>query len=481
MKDMRTAYNKFTFVFTLLIFCVELSFAQIRLPLVFSDNMVLQQQSHATIWGVDKPNTKISVKGSWGKEARTTADANGQWRLKLQTPAAGGPYTLVANGSTRVIVKNILVGEVWLCSGQSNMGMTLQGYANQPVLGSNDAILHSQNDAIRMFTQPHVASVTPLTDMQGNWQIAGPATTGKFSAVAYFFAKKLHASLGVPIGIIHTSWGGSTIETWMDKESLAGFKHKDIPDTVPKVYPHRTPTLLYNAMLHPFVGYTLKGMLWYQGEGNRENYQDYQGMMTTMILAWRKQWQQGDFPFYFAQIAPFTYADQTGAYVREAQLKTMQSVPRTGMAVTMDVGEEKLIHPAEKETVGNRLAYWALSKDYGIPGIAFSGPVYKAMQKTANDRIIVRFDYAGLGFTSFGKPLTGFEIAGEDKVFYPANAIINSEEKNSGITVWSDSVKAPISVRYAFKSWAMGSLYNTQGLPASSFRTDDWELPPAAK
>jgi sialate O-acetylesterase len=476
---MGTVFSKLFLVFSLITFSVQLASAQTKLPLVFSDNMVLQQQSQASIWGTDKPNTKVLVKGSWGKEARTTADANGKWRLKLQTPPAGGPYTLAVSGSTSAILKNILIGEVWLCSGQSNMGMTLQGYYNQPVLGSNETILNSKNENIRMFTQPHAASVTPLSDVQGNWQIAGPASTGKFSAIAYYFAKKLQAVLGVPIGIIHTSWGGSTIETWMDKESLAGFTHKPVPDTVPKVNPHRTPTLLYNGMLYPFVGYTLKGMLWYQGEGNRENYYDYQGMMTAMITSWRKQWQQGDFPFYFAQIAPFTYADNTGAYVPEAQLKTAQSVPFTGMAVTLDIGEEKLIHPAEKETVGNRLAYWALAKDYNVQGIAYSGPIYKAIEKTPNGRIVVRFDYASMGLSTFGRPLTEFEIAGEDKVFHPANATINTDEKNPGITVWSDSVKNPVSVRYAFKSWAVGNLFNTQGLPASSFRTDDWQLSPA--
>jgi sialate O-acetylesterase len=476
---MGTVFSKLFLVFSLITFSVQLASAQTKLPLVFSDNMILQQQSQASIWGTDKPNTKVLVKGSWGKEARTTADATGKWRLKLQTPAAGGPYTLAVSGSTSTIVKNILIGEVWLCSGQSNMGMTLQGYYNQPVLGSNETILNSKNENIRMFTQPHVASVTRLSDVQGNWQIAGPASTGKFSAIAYYFAKKLQAVLGVPIGIIHTSWGGSTIETWMDKESLAGFTHKPVPDTVPKVNPHRTPTLLYNAMLYPFLGYTLKGMLWYQGEGNRENYYDYQGMMTAMITSWRKQWQQGDFPFYFAQIAPFTYADNTGAYVREAQLKTAQAVPFTGMAVTLDIGEEKLIHPAEKEKVGSRLAYWALAKDYNVPGIAYSGPIYKAMEKTANGRIVVRFDYAGTGLSTFGKPLTEFEIAGDDKIFHTANATINTDEKNPGITVWSDSVKNPISVRYAFKSWTVGNLFNTQGLPASSFRTDDWQLLPA--
>ncbi|GAA4335283.1 sialate O-acetylesterase [Flaviaesturariibacter amylovorans] len=481
----RPALKKHVFLASLLVLATHLAFSQTQLPSIFSDNMVLQQQSQVTIWGTDKPNTRVVVKGSWGKEAKTTSDAAGQWRLKLPTPAAGGgPQTLSVTGSTPLTVKNVLLGEVWLCSGQSNMGMTLNGYYNQPVIGSNETILNSKNEQIRMYTQARATSLTPTTEMKGDWQLASPATTGKFSAVAYYFARTVHAQLGVPIGIIHTSWGGSPIEAWMDKESLSGFTIKPIPDTIPKANPHRIPTLLYNAMIHPYAGYTIKGALWYQGEANRENHYEYEAMFSRMVGLWRKQWQQGDFPVYYAQIAPFGYPGTTTApYLREAQLKCMQSVPRTGMAVTLDLGEEKSIHPAPKEQVGQRLAYWALTKDYNMTGIAFSGPVYKSMEKTANGRMIVRFENASLGLHNYGKPLAEFEIAGEDKVFYPATATINPEVKGQlpGVTVWSDSVKAPVAVRYAFRSWTTASLFDTHGLPASSFRTDDWPHVPPAK
>ncbi|GAB2806814.1 sialate O-acetylesterase family protein [Ferruginibacter profundus] len=451
-----------------------LSFSQTHLPAIFSDNMVLQQQQQVSVWGTDKPYGKIVVTGSWGKNARAVADDRGYWKLKINTPSAGGPYTINIKGSSTVVLKNVLIGEVWLCSGQSNMEMPVKGNFNQPVLGSNEAILNSLNDKIRMFTQRKTSSLTPSYDMNGVWNAASPATTGGFSAAAYFFAKKLQALLGVPVGLVHTSWGASTIESWMDKETLAGFKHIQIPDTLPKTDVNKTPTMMYNSMLHQYIGYTIKGAIWYQGEANRTNAAEYQAMFTGMIASWRRQWQQGDFPFYFVQIAPFGYKDTGAAFVREAQMKTMQTVKNTGMAVTLDIGDQVVIHPAQKEAVGNRLAYWALVKDYDIEGIACSGPVYRDMQQTNNGRIKLTFDYSESGLTSFGKPLTDFEIAGDDKVFYPAFATINNNDKGANITVWSDSVKKPVSVRYAFKSWVVGSLFNTQGLPASSFRTDNW-------
>jgi sialate O-acetylesterase len=449
------------------------AFAQIRVPAFFSDDMVLQQNQLVNLWGTDKPNTAISVKGSWGKDAKTITNENGNWKLKLQTPAAGGPYTVIIKGTTELVLKNVLMGEVWLCAGQSNMEMPVKGYLNQPVIGSNETILNSTNDKIRFFNTPRSVSITPLSDVKGNWKTASPSTTGSFSATAYYFAKKLQSVLGVPIGIIQTAWGASSVESWMDKESLSAFKNKIIPITVPDSLPNKTPTILYNTMLHPYIGYTIKGMLWYQGEANRENANEYQALFTSMIQSWRKQWQQGDFPFYFVQIAPFEGGKVNAAFLREAQLKTMLTVPNTGMVVTLDTGERTVIHPAQKETVGNRLAYWALANAYEVKEIACSGPVFKTLKINEAGKAILQFDFCDQGLTSFGKPLTGFEVAGEDRVFYSAEAIINNDKKGL-VTVWSEQVKKPVSIRYAFKSWAEASLFNTQGLPASSFRTDDW-------
>jgi sialate O-acetylesterase len=448
-------------------------FAQTRLPAFFTDNMVLQQQQLVSVWGIDSPRTKITVHSSWGENAKVTADENGHWKLKLQTPVAGGPYTLVIKGSKELTLKNVLIGEVWFCSGQSNMEMPVKGYNNQPVIGSNESILSSRNDNIRFLNTPRSVSITPLYDAKGEWKAASAATTGSFSATAYYFAKKLQAVLGVPVGIIQSAWGASTIESWMDKQTLSDFKNVTIPEKLPDSLPNRTPTIMYSSMLHPYIGYTIKGVLWYQGEANRENANEYQALFSSMIASWRAQWQQGDFPFYFVQIAPIEPGKVNAAFLREAQLKTMQTVKNTGMAVTMDIGERTVIHPAQKELVGNRLAYWALAKDYNFKGIAFGGPVYREMQKTVNGKINLMFDYCDQGLTSFGKPLTDFEIAGEDKIFYPAEAMFH-KDKTGVLVVWNDAVKNPVSVRYAFKNWAVGCLFNTQGLPASSFRTDDW-------
>ncbi len=466
--------NKSAFI-SLLCFLISLQlWSQTQLPALFSDGMVLQQQQQVSIWGTDKPYMKINVSGSWGKTAMAITDDNGHWKLKLQTPSAGGPFTIMIKGNKTVTLKNVLIGEVWFCSGQSNMEMPMKGFYNQPVLGSNEAILNSANDKIRMFTNRRTVNISPMYEMNGEWKAAGTETTGNFSATAYYFARKLQKLLGVPVGIIHSSWGGSTIESWMDKETLSAFPNVIIPDEVPQAQPNRTPTILYNSLLHPYIGFTMKGVLWYQGESNRENANEYQSMFTALISSWRKQWKQSDFPFYFVQIAPFDYPKLNAAFLREAQLKTMQSVKNTGMAVIMDIGDQKNIHPSQKEEVGSRLAYWALAKDYNIKGVSFSGPVYKDMQINNNGRINLTFDYSEQGLTSFGKPLTDFEIAGDDKIFYPANATIINNEKIRGLSVWSDSVKNPVAVRYAFKNWVEGSLYNTQGLPASSFRTDNW-------
>jgi len=465
--------NKKVILSSLILLWLHTVTAQTILPAFFSDNMVLQQQALVSVWGMDKPGAKIYITGSWGIKATATTDEKGNWKLKLQTPVAGGPYALNIKGSKSFDFKNILIGEVWFCSGQSNMEMPVKGFNNQPIIGSNEFILNSANDKIRFFNTPRSVSITPLYDSKGEWKSAAPENTANVSATAYFFAKKIQSILHVPVGIIQSSWGGSSIESWMDAQSLSVFKNKIIPDTIPAINPNKTPTVMYNSMLHPYIGYTIKGVLWYQGESNIENADEYKDLFTTMIAQWRKQWQQGDFPFYFVQIAPYEPVKVNSAFLREAQLQTMLTVKNTGMVVTMDAGEQKLIHPSNKEVVGNRLAYWALSKDYQIKGIGYSGPVYKQLEKTTDHKIIVSFDYSDLGLSSFGKTFSDFEIAGEDKVFYPAQAQIYNDRKGA-LIVWSDSVKNPVSVRYAFKNWAVASLFNTHGLPASSFRTDNW-------
>jgi sialate O-acetylesterase len=449
--------------------------AQTWLPSFFSNHMVLQQNEEVSIWGKDDPRTKITVTGSWGAEASVKADKNGKWEVKLQTISAGGPYTLTVQGSEKVLLEDILLGEVWFCSGQSNMEMPVKGFNNQPINGSNDFILNAKNDQLRLFTATRNYSMEPLDDVEGAWSTATPATVKEFSATAYFFGKQLQEIIDVPIGLIHSSWGGSKAEAWMDPGALSAFPEINLPEQLPENRFNHTPTLLYNAMLHPFIGYTMKGAIWYQGESNREQAKQYETLFPAMIHSWRKLWKQDDFPFYFVQIAPYRYDGPeavSSAFLREAQLNAMLNTQNTGMAVTMDIGECDCIHPAEKNLVGKRLAYWALANDYGIEGVAFRGPEYKKMELTGNGEVKLFFDQLGVGLSFFGNEPAGFEIAGDDKVFHPANAKINGDRT---LSVWSDDIPAPVAVRYAFKNCSHGTLYNTEGLPASSFRTDSWE------
>ncbi|MFY7899640.1 MAG: sialate O-acetylesterase [Chitinophagaceae bacterium] len=461
--------------YSLLLLSIAQVKAQTSLPTFFSDSMVMQQQSNAAIWGTDAPNSKIVVKASWGKRIETTCNNNGKWKVNIPTPIAGGPYRIEIKGKSKVVLNNILIGEVWLCSGQSNMEMTVRGNNNQPIIGNNETILQSTNQSIRVFQTQRNFSRTAAEDTKGKWSTACPTNTGNFSAVAYFFAKKIHSVLGIPVGIIQTSWGNSIIESWMDSATLASFKPVKISNNASMKDANQTHTMLYNSMIHPFVGFTIKGMLWYQGESNQNNAKDYSSLLKLTVDSWRNQWQQGLFPFYYVQIAPHagTVGTLSNALLREAQMKSLNIIENSGMAITMDVGEQNMVHPAQKEIVGTRLAYWAFAKEYKIQGIEHSGPIFKQIEKIVNDSIVVSFDYANLGLTTFGKPLSDFEIAGEDKVFYPAKAMFTRGCKNC-ITVWNEDVKNPISVRYAFKNWVQGSLYNTQALPASSFRTDTW-------
>lgn len=445
------------------------SFAQTSLPSLFGNNMVLQQNDNVRIWGTDTPNVELRITGSWGSEEITKADKNGKWHVYLQTPSAGGPYEVVIDGSETHTLSDVLIGEVWLASGQSNMVMPLKGFKNQPVEGSEEAILNSKNRQIRFFNVEKNASLEPLYEVQGSWEEAIPETAGELSATAYFFGEKIGNVLDVPVGLIVTAWGGSRIEAWMDTETLDKFKNTEALDELPEKRIAKQPSLLYKAMVHPLISFNIKGIIWYQGEANRKNPEDYKSLFPAMIKSWRNMWQNKSLPFYFAQIAPFGYKDANSAFLREAQLTVMREVEHTGMASTLDIGDCDNIHPAQKKEVGERLALWALSKDYNVYTGSYSGPVYKYMKGTENNRIQLYFDHVDGGLTSLGKKLTGFTIAGKDKIFHTANATINS---NGTIFVWAEGVEQPVAVRYAFENCPEASLFNEAGLPASSFRTD---------
>ncbi len=471
-RTIRTTLNTLVVIVLTAGFC----FAEVKLPAIFGDNMVLQQQTEVAIWGKAKASATVKVTTSWnGRSYSAKASPEGNWKLKVTTIQAGGPYVVTISDGKELKLNNVLLGEVWVCSGQSNMEMPVKGFRNQPIVGSNQAIAESDNTGIRLFTVTKKTSLTPADDFTGSWSVAGPETVSQFSATAYFFGRLLNKTLKVPVGLINTSWGGTRIEPWISEAGCKNFNWVKLPD--PKAtgtLSQQTPTVLFNAMINPMVGYGMRGAIWYQGEANRNEPKEYQQLLPGLVQNWRSLWGVGDFPFYYAQIAPYDYlVGRTGissAYVREAQLKAMGAIPGMGMASLMDIGEKDCIHPANKEITGVRLAYWALVKTYGKKGFAFSGPVLKEM-KVEGSQAKLTFDYADNGLTSFGKELACFEVAGKDKRFYPAKAMI----AGPGITVVSPMVAEPVAVRYAFKDFIVGDLFNTEGLPASSFRTDDWE------
>ncbi len=459
-------------VSSILFFCNSMLYSQTKLASLFKDHMVLQQNSNAVVWGWDKPNTRINISAGWGGQYSTMSDDKGKWKFLIKTEKAGGPYELQIKGSETIIISDVLLGEVWLCSGQSNMEMPLKGFAGQPIIGSNDFVLDSKNHNIRLFNVNRSISSVPLETCEGSWNESTPNNVLNFSAVAYLYGKILQENLGVPIGIICSSVGGTRAEAWTDKETLTDKKFGfDIKmDTSTRVGDKNGPARLYNGMIHPLIPFTIKGAIWYQGEANIRTTDQYATLFPAMINSWREQWNIGDFPFYYVQIAPFKYgSDVNSAYLREVQLKSMETVPNSGMAVTLDIGDEFCIHPAEKFKVAKRLSYWALAKTYGYKGLQFSGPVYKSME-IENNKITLNFDYAPNGVINFNKPLNHFTIAGKDKVFYPAKAEITRGK----LTVYSKLVPNPVAVRYCWDNYVEGTLYNLAGLPASSFRTDNW-------
>jgi len=650
--------------------------SQLELPNIFADNMVLQQNSNTPVWGKATPGAEITISADWKKHVSTEADENAQWQVNLPTPAAGGPYSItIQSGDSVITIENVLIGEVWLCSGQSNMEMPLQGWPpRDPILNSEKEINNADYADIRLFTVSRTVSFSPEDNIEGAWNECNPSTVSNFSATAYFFGRKLHQDLKVPIGLIHSSWGGTPAEAWTSKQFLGKmggykeiitqlensaplinkfnqwldglpqldmsnksgediWKNLDFDDnncakmsfddsnwkTLPlplnweqsvignfdgvvwfrkkvsipeswtakalqlelgpiddydasyvngkriggieknghwqtdriyeipadivsgkdliiavrvidsgggggiygdkdkmkltqiesaesisiagdwkylpvaeyrantfyifgeqggKYYDRpelnlplsaNTPTTLYNGMIAPLVPFQIKGAIWYQGESNAGRPIEYETLFPTMIKNWRNDWGY-EFPFYYVQIAPFNYGGGTESqYLRDAQRKTL-SLENTGMAVTMDIGNNENIHPGNKLDVGERLALWALVKDYG-KDIIFSGPLYKSMEINRN-KIELNFDFADDGLMVKNKNETNFLIAGKNKRFLPAKIKV----KGNSLIVWSRKIKNPVAIRYAWSNTAKATLFNKNGLPASSFRTDDWEM-----
>ncbi|MCI0500030.1 MAG: hypothetical protein L0Y36_10215 [Planctomycetales bacterium] len=629
--------------------------AEVKLPALFGNSMVLQQKSNVTVWGWAEPGEKVTVKADWSRSAKSDrADKEGKWSIKLKTPSAGGPHTLTVSGNNSITLNDLLIGEVWVCSGQSNMEYTMAWLLSDAV---NADIAKANYPQMRLFTVKKAIAAEPLTDVEGAWQACSPDVVANFSATSYYFGQKLHKELNVPIGLVSTNWGGTPAEAWASKEALSAFSQfkdqieplgtsdhetaakqayqravKDWEDKVaaldagmqeewfspylddsgwkemelpalwtgaelepidgilwfrrvtnlppswahtdmelhlgpiddiatiwfngvnigttfgwntPRVYQipasalhvgkntlavrvidtggkggfggkeedmrigplgadvktcatvaqtwkykvsaagavptvptnlsafnQNTPTTLYNGMIAPLIPFRIAGAIWYQGESNCYDPILYRCLLPAMIADWRQQWNQGDFPFYYVQIAPYQYDNQTCSQaVREAQLMTLNASPNVGMAVTMDIGEEKDVHPKNKQDVGDRLARWALAKTYGQKDIVYSGPVCKKM-KIEDDKIRVMFDYIDGGLMAKDGTLSDFMIAGDDKNFVPARAVIDGDT----VVVSSQAVPNPVAVRYGWSNWVSGTLFNKAGLPASSFRTDDWPL-----
>ena len=467
--------------------------AEIRLPAVLGDNMVLQRESEASLWGWATPRKKVRIKTSWNKKRyRVRAGSDGKWLVKVKTIGAGGPYTITISDGKKTRLENILLGEVWICSGQSNMEMPVQGFLGQPCLHAAETMREArQYPDIRLFTVARDSTDTPRDDCKGEWLLSDPKSVGAFSAVGYYFGRCLNQYLGVPIGLITTNWGGTNIEAWMSPESNAKLG-------VDEEYTKRNwdeyyfpCSVLYNGMVLPIANYTAKGFIWYQGESNRGNYKEYADMQAEMIRQWREVWGNDKMPFYITQIAPYRYSGaekRRSALLVENQIKATTMVPNCAMASTTDVGTYSLIHEPDKLSVGERLAWLALARDYGIEGVPAEAPTYKSME--------VKDGKAVISFNNLCEPndqsdprsfnwlddqgqvvrsVKGFEIAGTDKKFHPAKARLLWSDNQ--VEVWSEDVKDPVAVRYCFNNYSETNLKTTLGQPVVPFRTDDWEIP----
>lgn len=451
--------------------------AKVVLPKIFASGMVMQQQTDANLWGEAKADATVKIATSWNKKTVSVKAGNdGKWTAKIQTPAAGGPYSITFNDGEKTVIDNILVGELWICSGQSNMEMPMKGFKNQPVENAVEDILHSGDSKMRLFTVKRTSLFQPATDVVGEWKEASPEAVRNFSATAYYFGRELRRMLNVPVGLIVTSWGGSSCEAWMNRDWLKAFPQIELPASQETIKSkNRTATVLYNGMLHPIVGISMRGVIWYQGEENVSRSGYYADLFSRMIKGWREEWKEGDFPFYYCQIAPYDYniigwGQYNSAFLREQQAKAEKMNKNVGMACLMDAGLEYGIHPRKKQLAGMRLALLALDKTYGIKGITSETARYKDVE-FKGDTAVITFERAGMWvYGKNGLKSDLFEVAGEDRVFHPAKAWI----ERSKLYVKCDEVKKPVAVRYAFKDWADGDLF-CDGLPVSSFRTDNWD------
>ena len=452
---------------------VELQ-AKVILPALLCDNMVIQQNSVACLWGKSDASV-LTVKPSWTeKEYRTDISGNGSFQLWIETLSAGGPFDIEFDDGEKTTVRNVMVGEVWICAGQSNMDMPMSGYPGQPVNGALEAVVEAKEYPVHVFMVNRKLSKQTEEQCDGKWEAPSAESVMHSSATAYFFAKNLQKSLQIPVGIIVSAWGGTSILSWMSEKSV-----NTLPSDVTKACVERDsreqnlPGRLFNAMINPLKNYTAKGFIWYQGEHNLQEHLTYDVMMKTMVDEWRNSWndKKSEMPFYFVQIAPYRYFNNSMGIQRplivEAQKRALELIPNSGMATTTDIGEEFCIHPAKKPVVGLRLAACALAGTYHVKGLCTSDIKIEEI-KHLGDKMILKFnnDFRSV----YPARMKGFEIAGKDRKFYPAEAVF----KNGTIEVRSDSVAHPEAVRYAFRNYVEADMKNVMGVAASSFRTDNW-------
>ena len=466
--------------------------AKVRLPHLVSDNMIIQQQTDVRLWGWAKPGRKVTATTSWSAQrAEAKADKQGRWLLTVKSPKASyEPLSITFDdGDGKVTINNVLAGEVWVCAGQSNMEMPVKGFGNCPVLNYNQEIINAAGKRqVRSAKIPSIMRMQPQEDADTEWRECSPQTVGEFSATGYFFAQCVNKALDIPIGLIEANKGGSRVESWLTKENLEKYT-KEPTDSMgivnfKKEWDYHRALVWGNGTFNPILNYTVKGILFYQGCSNvGDPGNQYSERLKLLVEQWRAQFKLGEIPFYFVQIAPFDSGDKQGtwnALLQEQQYRASQIIPNCGLVCTNDAVypyEGTQIHPAQKQKVGQRLAYLALNKTYGMDKIICQSPSFKEMT-VKNDTIFMHLKDLGGAYNRF-EGIEGFEVAGADRVFHPAKAghywRMNGGYWNDCLAIICPEVKTPVAVRYCFRNWQLGNLANAGGLPLFPFRTDNWE------
>lgn len=457
--------------------------AKVRLPHLLGDNMILQQQTDARLWGWAKPNATVEARVSWTTETfKTRVGKDGTWLLTVKTPAASmQPLSIsIDDGDGAVSIQHVLAGEVWVCAGQSNMEMPVKGFDNCPVEHVNNVILDARNSAnVHYVKIPSVMSTTPLNDADCSWQVCSPETVGEASATGYFFAREVSRALNIPVGLVMANKGGTRVESWLSRANLKQYTDEPL-DSAKMVkqyaWDYHRPLLWGNGTFHPILNYTVKGILFYQGcsnvgdPGNR-----YSERLALLVKQWRSDFKLGNIPFYFVEIAPYYYdnvAGIQGALLREQQHRAATLIPNSAVVCTNDCvypWETQQIHPCQKQKVGERLGFVALNKTYGMKSVMCDSPRFKDLS-ISNDTCYVHLqdDY---GAISRYEDLQGFEVCGQDRVFYPAKAYYYWTK---GIIITSEKVQKPVAVRYCFRNFQLGNMANRGGMPLVPFRTDNF-------